>query len=716
MALTPYFDRLLGRLREQDASAASVAALTARVQTIEDTYYLCLYYETLISGTSGTVSVPAGGTIVLDGFEGKADAIIVGSSNSFPVYDTVFTSGGVAVAATMDASGNYTLVGIPASYPVSILYFYKVKELQYDSTKTIQEAVDITPVTSAAVVSALGYTPLSNVAITTENVIFTTPVSNSTAGSVETLAMALKTQTANFVLAGRPAAGTAIAPTFRALVAADLPASTLTNTHIFVGSAGGVATDVALSGDSTITNAGVITNTAIQGKTITLATGFLKYTGSAWAFDNSTYALTNQTMYIGTTAVAINRSSAALALTGITSIDGLAATATALATGRTISITGDIAYTSPSFDGTGNVTAAGTLATVNSNVGSFAYATITVNAKGLITAASAGTTPITGTLVSGRVAVSSGTNTVTDFATMIYSAAAGLGTTGAGTGTGFGYRHFQTGGSTVAFSTTDAGDTYTKNILSIASLTNTLNHRLNVRDNGSTSNYILGVHTDDDSPWIAGFFNDTYSSTVPIFEYFGLNSNYAGLTSGDFMMGSPAAKKVAIYTNGSANPRVTIDSAGLVGIGTVSPTGYLTIKAGTATVAPQKFTLGTSLTTAEAGALEYDGTGLWFTNSTAVRGKVMVMRSLVSSAGTLTLLNTYTHYVFSGTTTTWTLPTLTGNTNVGFFIKNRGSGDITLNSNAGGGDIYDTAAVTTITITPGSARYIIHDGTYWCVE
>lgn len=68
------------------------------------------------------------------------------------------------------------------------------------------------------------------------------------------------------------------------------------------------------------------------------------------------------------------------------SVSGNAGTATALATGRTISITGDLAYTSPSFDGTGNVTAVGTLATVNSNVGT--YTKITINAKGLATAGS----------------------------------------------------------------------------------------------------------------------------------------------------------------------------------------------------------------------------------------------------------------------------------------------------------------------------------------
>lgn len=66
------------------------------------------------------------------------------------------------------------------------------------------------------------------------------------------------------------------------------------------------------------------------------------------------------------------------------SVTGNAGTATQLATGRTISISGDMTYTSPSFDGSGNVTAAGTLATVNSNIG--AYTKITINAKGLATA------------------------------------------------------------------------------------------------------------------------------------------------------------------------------------------------------------------------------------------------------------------------------------------------------------------------------------------
>jgi len=83
--------------------------------------------------------------------------------------------------------------------------------------------------------------------------------------------------------------------------------------------------------------------------------------------------------------------------------------AATLTTGRTISITGDLAYTSTSFDGSANVTAAGTLATVNTNVGSFTNATLTVNGKGLITAASSGTTAVTSVTGTAPVVSSGGT-------------------------------------------------------------------------------------------------------------------------------------------------------------------------------------------------------------------------------------------------------------------------------------------------------------------
>jgi len=67
------------------------------------------------------------------------------------------------------------------------------------------------------------------------------------------------------------------------------------------------------------------------------------------------------------------------------SIDGNAGTATKWATARNLSLTGDATATLSAVDGSANVSAALTLATVNSNVGTFTK--LTVNAKGLVTAA-----------------------------------------------------------------------------------------------------------------------------------------------------------------------------------------------------------------------------------------------------------------------------------------------------------------------------------------
>jgi hypothetical protein len=58
----------------------------------------------------------------------------------------------------------------------------------------------------------------------------------------------------------------------------------LTSAHILVGNGSNVATDVAASGDLTVDNTGKFTVTGIQGHSITLAAGYLEWTGAAWTF------------------------------------------------------------------------------------------------------------------------------------------------------------------------------------------------------------------------------------------------------------------------------------------------------------------------------------------------------------------------------------------------------------------------------------------------
>lgn len=71
-------------------------------------------------------------------------------------------------------------------------------------------------------------------------------------------------------------------------------------------------------------------------------------------------------------------------------------------------------------------------------------------------------------------------------------------------------------------------------------------------------------------------------------------------------------------------------------------------------------------------------------------------------------------YRFTGTTSTFTLPTITGNVGKTIFILNRGSGAITLNSNSGSSDIYNAGSLlSTTTVNPTGTSKLINDGVNW---
>jgi len=152
-------------------------------------------------------------------------------------------------------------------------------------------------------------------------------------------------------------------------------------------SAGSIALASDVSGTLPIANGGTGATSASAART-SLGLGNLAVQASndvnidGGAIDGAIIGANSKAAIGGTTITATT------AFVG--DLTGNSDTATALATGRTIGMTGDMTWTSASFDGTGNVTGAGTLATVNSNVGSFgstsAIPVVTVNAKGLVTA------------------------------------------------------------------------------------------------------------------------------------------------------------------------------------------------------------------------------------------------------------------------------------------------------------------------------------------
>lgn len=71
--------------------------------------------------------------------------------------------------------------------------------------------------------------------------------------------------------------------------------------------------------------------------------------------------------------------------------------------------------------------------------------------------------------------------------------------------------------------------------------------------------------------------------------------------------------------------------------------------------------------------------------------------------------------VFNGSTGTGTLPSLATYKGAVYFVKNAGSGNLTIAS-SGSDNLYDTSSVTSIIIAPGAARIISASTSFWYVQ
>lgn len=165
------------------------------------------------------------------------------------------------------------------------------------------------------------------------------------------------------------------------------------------------------------------------------------------------------------------------------------------------------------------------------------------------------------------------------------------------------------------------------------------NNGLRIRTNNTTALYIdslqnLGIGTTSITNYGSGYATLAIGGTTKLglidmintTGTHGLLQNDVG--SGGFVMQTTSTVNIAFRPNNAT--AMTVASGGNVGIGQTTPTAYLHFKAGTATAstAPIKLTSGTNLTTAETGAIEYNGTNLFFTRTGTTRESVITANSV----------------------------------------------------------------------------------------
>ncbi len=165
---------------------------------------------------------------------------------------------------------------------------------------------------------------------------------------------------------------------------------------------------------------------------------------------------------------------------------------------------------------------------------------------------------------------------------------------------------------------------------------NTINNANNAQVwSWNTLGNAIGLSLTSSSTAAAGNGQTLFKSTLTGANATATQTTYAGLFVNQHT--GTASTNVALYANATGG---TNNYAGLftgnIGANTLTPTAYFHVGAGTAAAgtAPIKFTSGTNLTTPEAGALEWDGTNLFITQTSGPTRKALGFAATSGSATT----------------------------------------------------------------------------------
>ena len=137
--------------------------LTAAISILQNNVYKVTYYE-IISGASGTLTIPTGGTINAGEFSGANCVLSEIDGSNKPTFVTPLTGGGSPVTATLNVgTGAWLKSGVTASTNVALIYSVNITAADYQNLNNfyIIDNVLLSSLTQVLNNSALNSTPSS---------------------------------------------------------------------------------------------------------------------------------------------------------------------------------------------------------------------------------------------------------------------------------------------------------------------------------------------------------------------------------------------------------------------------------------------------------------------------------------------------------------------------------------------------------------------------